>query len=134
MLRRLALASLLLLPFVAFGQEKVPISGGKTPLGVRQQRVEQMTEELDRRLGSLIQALQEVEPERAERLKKTKAEATKLAIKDRMALITKALDDANLETASDKQKDVLADIRKLLALSLIHISEPMRLLSISYAV
>ena len=119
MLRRLALAVLLLLPFSALGQETpVPTSGGKTPLGVRQQRVEQMTEELERRFGSLIQTLQQTEPERAERLKKTLDEAKKLQLKDRMALITKSLDTANLETATDKQKDVLSDIRKLLALLL----------------
>ena len=85
MLRRIALAALLLVPAAIFAQETpVPTSGGKTPLGVRQQRVEQMTEELERRFGSLIQTLQQTEPERAERLKKTLDEAKKLQLKDRM--------------------------------------------------
>lgn len=63
MLRRVLFAALLLLPASVFSQETVPTSGGKTPLGVRQQRVEQMTEELERRFGSLIQTLQQTEPE-----------------------------------------------------------------------
>src|SRR5882724_5259862 len=116
MLRHFAFAAWLLLPVSALAQENAaaPSSGGKTPLGVRQQRVEQMTEQLERRFGSLIQTLQQTEPERAERLKKTLDEAKKLQLKDRMAFITKSLDAANLETATDKQKDVLADIRRLL--------------------
>ena len=119
MLRHFAFAALLLLSLSTFAQETpVPTSGGKTPLGVRQQRVEQMTEQLERRFGALIQALQQTEPERAERLKKTLDEAKKLQLKDRMALITRSLDTANLETATDSQKDVLSDIRRLLALLL----------------
>ena len=50
---------------LAMAQETPPQpSAGKTPLGVRQQRVEQMTEELERRFTSLIQSLQQAEPER----------------------------------------------------------------------
>src|SRR5689334_8590849 len=98
---------------LAFGQESQQPAGGKTPLGVRQQRVEQMTEELERRFTSLIQSLQQAEPERAKRLQDALNEAKKLQLIDRMGAIVQALDGVKLDTATDSQKAVLADIRSL---------------------
>ncbi|MEX2027795.1 MAG: hypothetical protein WEH44_10840, partial [Pirellulaceae bacterium] len=103
---------------LAVGQEGPQPAAVKTPLGVRQQRVEQMTEELERRFTSLIQSLQQAEPERAKRLQEALNEAKKLQLTDRMGAIVQALDGAKLDTASDSQKAVLADIRSLLALLL----------------
>lgn len=103
----------------AFAQETPPpTSGGATPLGVRQQRVERMMEDLDRKFQALQRAIGEKEPERAERLKITLDKAKELLIQKRMGDITKLLDQTQLETASDGQKAVLADIRALLEILL----------------
>jgi hypothetical protein len=89
-----------------------------SPLGVRQQRVEQMVESLQRKFITLTQALQEKEPERAERLKKALEEAKKMLLQQRAGEIAKLLDQAQLDNATDEQKEVLTDIRALLALLL----------------
>src|SRR5262245_29499423 len=103
---------------LAFGQEQPPSSGGATPLGIRQQRVERMMEDLERKFKSLKLALQQNEPERAERLQQTLNKAKELLIQKRMGDVTKLLDEAQLDTANDGQKALIADIRALLALLL----------------
>src|SRR5688572_12262961 len=110
--RALSLSIVALLTAALVAQES-PQPAGKTPLGVRQQRVEQMTEELERRFTQLIQALSQAEPERAKKLQEALNEAKKLQLADRMGAIVKALDGAKLDTATDSQKAVLADIRAL---------------------
>jgi hypothetical protein len=95
-----------------------PAPSGVSPLGIRQQRVERMMEELDRKFKSLKLALQENEPERAERLQQTLNKAKELLIQKRMGDITQLLDQAQLDTATDGQKALLADIRALLELLL----------------
>src|SRR5262245_30699662 len=108
------------LPWIGFAsaQDNPPLSGGTSPLGVRQQRVERMMEDLDRKFKSLQLALQQTEPERAERLKTTLDKAKEMLVQKRMGDITKLLDDAKLDSASDSQKALLADIRTLLELLL----------------
>jgi hypothetical protein len=102
---------------LALAQEP-PTTGGTTPLGIRQQRVERMMEDLERKFKSLKLALQENEPERAERLQQTLDRAKELLLQKRMSDITKLLDQAQLDTATDGQKAVLADILALLELLL----------------
>ena len=115
----LLVVGVLFVAALALAQETTPQpAGGKTPLGVRQQRVEQMTEELERRFTQLIQTLSQTEPERAKKLQEALNEAKKLQLIDRMGAIVQALDGAKLDSASDNQKAVLADIRALLALLL----------------
>ncbi len=101
----------------AWGQVP-PTAGGTSPLGIRQQRVERMMEDLERKFKSLKLALQENEPERAERLQQTLNKAKELLVQKRMSDITRLLDEAQLDTAGDGQKALLADIRELLALLL----------------
>jgi hypothetical protein len=96
----------------------VPASGGTTPLGVRQQRVERMMEDLERKFRELQKAIGENEPERAKRLEETYQKAKELLIQQRMGEITKMLDQARLDTATDGQKQVLVDIRTLLEILL----------------
>lgn len=101
------------------GQETPPPStGGTTPLGVRQQRVERMMEDLDRKFQALARGLQETEPDRAKRLKETLDKAKEMLVQKRMGDITRLLDQARLDNASDSQKALLADIRTLLELLL----------------
>src|SRR5262245_52840237 len=100
----------LLTAALAMGQEQPPSTGGATPLGIRQQRVERMMEDLERKFKSLKLALQQNEPERAERLQQTLNKAKELLIQKRMSDITKLLDQTQLDTATDSQKALLADI------------------------
>ncbi len=96
------------------GAAKKKISG----LGVRQARVERMMEDVDRKFTELSQKLQETEPERAKRLIETLQQAKQLLIQKRMGEITAKLNDKDLETATDEQKDILVDIRDLIQLLL----------------
>lgn len=91
---------------------------GTTPLGVRQQRVERMMEELERKFRTLRQSIEKNEPDRAKRLEETYNKAKELLIQQRMGDITKLLDQARLDTATDGQKAILADIRTLLEILL----------------
>ena len=93
-------------------------TGGATPLGVRQQRVERMMEDLERKFKALQIALAESEPERAAKLKETLEKAKQLLIQKRMSDVTKLLDQSQLDNATEGQKQLLADIRDLLALLL----------------
>ncbi len=119
MLRRTGLLLALgLLAAALPAQEPPPLTSGTTPLGIRQQRVERMMEDLERKFKSLKLALQQNEPERAERLQQTLNKAKELLIQKRMGDITRLLDQAQLDTANDGQKALLADIRLLLELLL----------------
>jgi hypothetical protein len=102
----------------AAAKETPATSAGNTPLGVRQQRVERLMEDLERKFRTLQQAIGESEPERAQKLKETYEKAKEMLLQQRMGDITKMLDQARLDTAVDGQKEVLADIRTLLEILL----------------
>ncbi len=93
-------------------------TAGSTPLGVRQQRVERLMEDLERKFRTLQQAIGESEPERAQKLKETYEKAKEMLLQQRMGDITKMLDQARLDAAVDGQKGVLVDIRTLLEILL----------------
>jgi hypothetical protein len=95
-----------------------PPQAGASPIGVRQQRVARMMQDLERRLLALARTLEESEPERAARLVKAFEESKNLLVEQRMQQITKLLDDAKLDNASQEQKQVLDDVRTLLAILL----------------
>jgi hypothetical protein len=113
-----------LLTVASVGQEPAapkPVAdtpAGSTPLGVRQQRVERMMEDLERKFRTLRQSIEKNEPDRAKRLEETYNKAKELLIQQRMGDITKLLDQARLDTATDGQKAILADIRTLLEILL----------------
>jgi len=104
----------------AEGEVGAPGGGaaGGSALGVRQERVELMTADLQKRFATLIQTIQKTDPAKAERLQATLEEAKKLQLTDRMKAIVGMLDDASLDKASDGQKQLLDDIRTLLVLLL----------------
>ncbi len=93
-------------------------SGRGTALGVRQQRVERMVSEIERKFKALAQALKETEPERADRLLEALKESRELQLNGRMTEIVKLLDQSQLDSALGGQQQALVDIRKLLALLL----------------
>lgn len=103
---------------MACGAEGEGSAPGGSALGVRQERVELMTADLQKRFATLIQTIQKTDPAKAERLQATLEEAKKLQLTDRMKAIVGMLDDASLDKASDGQKQLLDDIRTLLVLLL----------------
>src|SRR5438445_10382049 len=89
---------------LAAAQDAPPPPSGTSPLGIRQQRVERMMEDLERKFKSLKLALQQNEPERAERLQATLNRAKELLIQKRMGDVTQLLDEARLDIAGDGQR------------------------------
>src|SRR5436190_22818360 len=63
-----------------------------SPLGVRQQQVERMMEELEAKFQNLAQTLKKTEPDRAAKLIAALQESRKLGIEQRMAKIVTMLD------------------------------------------
>ena len=114
----LALAATLVGGVLLPAQEPSGGSSRTSPLGVRQQRVERMLDDLERKFKSLSLSLQETEPERAKRLDEALQEARRLLLSERMGKITELLNQAQLESATGDQKAILADIRALLELLL----------------
>lgn len=100
------------------GQDPALPPSGTSPLGVRQQRVERMIEDLERKFKSLKLAIQEKEPERAERLQQALNKSKELLLEKRMDDITRLLDQTQLDQASDGQKTLIADLRELLVVLL----------------
>ncbi len=94
-----------------------------SPLGVRQQQVERMMEELEAKFQNLAQTLQKTEPDRAAKLIAALQESRKLGIEQRMARIVGMLDTARLDTANDEQKLVVDDLKKLIELLLDEASD-----------
>lgn len=94
-----------------------------SPLGVRQQQVERMMEELEAKFQNLAQTLQKTEPDRAAKLIAALQESRKLGIEQRMARIVGMLDTARLDTATDEQKLVVDDLKKLIELLLDEASD-----------
>ena len=96
---RIAAAVLWLAALSAIGMataQEPPQLAAPSPLGIRQQHVERMMEDLERKFKSLKLALQQTEPERAERLQQTLNKAKELLIQRRMADIIKSSGESML--------------------------------------
>ena len=87
-------------------------------LGVRQQRVERMMNDLEQKFINLSQKLKASEPERADRLIETLQEAKQLLIQKRMGDISDLLGRTNLEAATAEQQRVIQDLRLLIRMLL----------------
>lgn len=99
-------------------EEKTPDERKASPLGVRQQQVERMMEELEAKFQNLAQTLQKTEPDRAAKLIAALQESRKLGIEQRMARIVGLLDQARLDSATQEQKLVVDDLKRLIELLL----------------
>ncbi|HAO00101.1 MAG TPA: hypothetical protein DCQ98_22880, partial [Planctomycetaceae bacterium] len=89
-------------------------STGESGLGVRQQRVERMFNELEQRFIVLATKLNETEPERAQRLIETLQQAKEMLIQQRMNEIASLINRTDLANATDEQAKLLADLRLLI--------------------
>lgn len=101
------------LPLIAQDQAP-PRAEPDSPLGVRQQRVARLMQEVERSFLALAKSLEESEPEKAARLVKAFEESKSLLVEQRMREIVKLLDGTRLDTAGDEQQQVVADVRRLL--------------------
>jgi hypothetical protein len=86
----------------------------RSPLGIRQDRVKRLMQDLERKFKGVAQALEKSEPERAERLVKAFQESKHLLIESRMAEISRLLDQARYDTAGGNQEKLIADLRILI--------------------
>ena len=104
----------------AENQDEIQKASGSTPsaLGVRQQRVERMMNDLEQKFINLSQKLKASEPDRANRLIETLQEAKQLLIQKRMGDISDLLGSTNLEAATAEQQRVIQDLRLLIRMLL----------------
>lgn len=91
---------------------------GQSSLGVRQERIERMMADLERRFMAASVKLKETEPERSERLIVTVQTAKQLLIQKRMDEIIELLNSSQLADAGDEQGKILEDVRELIKLLL----------------
>lgn len=105
-------------PPTSTGTGSAAAPSGASSLGVRQQRVQRLTEEMDGKFKSLAQALESTEPEKAERLIAALQQARTMHLAPRMRQVADLLDTAKLDAASGEQKQLLADLERLLQLLL----------------
>ena len=106
-------STILLLSLAAtlIGQEVEP---APSPLAIRQQHVQRLMDEVERKFMSLKLALAQTDPQRAERLQEALNQTKEMFIQQRMADVTRLLGQAQLDAAGESQKALLADIRTLL--------------------
>ena len=104
----------------AENRDEIQKASDTTPsaLGVRQQRVERMMNDLEQKFINLSQKLKASEPERADRLIETLQEAKQLLIQKRMGDISDLLGRTNLEAATAEQQRVIQDLRLLIRMLL----------------
>ena len=86
-------------------------SDGNSGLGVRQQRVERMFNDLEQRFVILATKLSETEPERAERLIQTLQQAKEMLVQQRMSEIATLINQTDLANATEEQARLLQDLR-----------------------
>jgi hypothetical protein len=98
--------------------QEAPRAKTDSPLAIRQQRIEQMTAELEQKFKQLTLALQSAEPRQAERLQNALNRAKELQIQSRMSGVREALDRSEFDTAAGQQQALLADLQLLLTLLL----------------
>ncbi|HEY2413354.1 MAG TPA: hypothetical protein VGI40_13975 [Pirellulaceae bacterium] len=108
------LALIASLASISPAQETPPARLSTSPLGVRQQRVERMVQELEEKFKSLKSTIQDKEPQRAERLQQALNKAKELLLEKRMADVTRLLDQSQFDLAGGGQQTLLADLRELL--------------------
>ena len=87
---------------------------GTSSLGIRQQRVKRMMQDLDRKFQDLAQKLQATEPEKAKLLIKAFQQSRERLIEQRMEEISGLLDTANFSDADKKQGEVQLELEAVL--------------------
>ncbi len=90
------------------------ITADSSPLGVRQQRVKRMLLELDRKFAEIAEKLKAEQPEQAEKLDQAFKESKDMLLEQRMDEITRMLDGARLETATEEQQAMIDDVKELI--------------------
>ena len=88
-------------------------SKSTTRLGIGQAGVRRMMLELEHKLESLAATLAKTEPDQAKRLGDALRESKKMLLADRMAHIAKLLNETQLKKASEQQKVLIDELKKL---------------------
>ncbi len=100
-----------------------PASGPAGALSIRQERVKRMMQDLERKFTSLSQALEKTEPEQAKRLVEAFQRSRALRVEERMEQIVRLLGDSQLGNATDRQQEIIADLKRLIEMLLKEDSE-----------
>lgn len=87
-------------------------------LGVRQDHVKRMMQDLEQKFVDLARTLEKTEPAQAKRLIQALQQSKETLIENRMGKIAGALNDAQFDSATAEQKRVVADLKKLIAVLL----------------
>jgi hypothetical protein len=87
---------------------------GESELGVRQERVTRMMQELDDQLRALSETLAKTQPQQAERLRRAYEKSRENLLYGRMMEIEKLLNASRLESASKEQKGIINDLQSLI--------------------
>ncbi len=87
-----------------------------TPLGVRQDSVKQMVEEMKQKFVQLYQALRLAEPDQAARLELALEQIGDAQIVERMQQITAQLDAERLDAAAQEQAELVVQLRQIIRL------------------
>jgi uncharacterized protein YjbJ (UPF0337 family) len=102
-------------PAVAPSADVVPdVTADSSALGVRQQRVKRMLLELDRKFAEIAEKLKAEQPEQAEKLDQAFKQSKEMLLEQRMDEITRMLDGAKLETATEEQQAMIDDVKELI--------------------
>jgi hypothetical protein len=91
------------------------VSKASSSLGVRQDRVNALMKELTAKFEEL-QKSKAIEPAQAERLKNALKETAATRLETRMGEVVRLLDSSTFSTASEEQKRLIGDIKKLIAI------------------
>ncbi|MHB1156417.1 MAG: hypothetical protein ACYC26_06200 [Phycisphaerales bacterium] len=108
---------MLMLTGAAMAQEAGPGAAANTsPLGVRQDHVRRLVQEMEDKFVRLSKAMEATEPEHARKIIDTLKAGKQALIEQRMAKVTELLNGGQLEQAEGEQRKLIAEIDKLIDL------------------
>ena len=108
---------LLLAP--ASGQDTPEAASARsTAVGVRQEHVQRMMQDLEQKFVDLARTLEKTEPGQAKRLIEALQRSKEAGVENRMGEIARLLNESDFSTATDGQKQVVVELQKLIAILL----------------
>ncbi len=94
--------------------ETDPAAKPTNALSVRQDHVKRMMQDLDQKFVELARSIEKSEPAQAKRLIEALQQSRELTIEGRMGKIATLLNQTQFDTASEEQKLVINDLKKLI--------------------
>jgi len=123
-LNHLALWSVLLVmamqaaALTAAEEPEEPLAKPTSALGVRQDHVKRMMQDLEQKFVDLARTLEKTEPAQAKRLIDALGQSKQTLIENRMGQIAALLNETRFDNATEEQKRVVADLKRLIKILL----------------